>query len=227
MDQKECKKIVGYRAAELVEPNMTVGIGTGTTVHYFIEKLNERVKDGLVIQAVFSSKESEKEAAKGGIYPLDNTAEVEIDLTVDGADEIDPKFNMIKGGGGALTREKILAYSSKKMVVIVDQSKYVDVIGNQKLPVEILPFAHGITIHNIQKLGFIGELRKDENYDTYITDNSNFIFDIHLKEPLAHPQTIHQLLINIPGVVETGLFFDVATTLLVGKQDGAIAEYHL
>ena len=133
MNQETIKKAVGYKAAELIEEGMLVGLGTGTTVYYFIEKLIERVSNGLKIQAVSSSLHSAELGQKGGIPMVDINKLSYLDITVDGADEIDPKKRMIKGGGGALLREKILASMSREMVVVVDESKLSHHLGQKKL----------------------------------------------------------------------------------------------
>ncbi|MBI5274445.1 MAG: ribose 5-phosphate isomerase A [Chlamydiales bacterium] len=224
MDQNEQKKIVGYRAAELIEPHMLVGIGTGSTVHYFIQKLIEKVKLGLKIEVVFSSKASQLEAAYGNILPIKDEMAKEIDITIDGTDEIDPSFCMIKGGGGALLREKILASSSKQTVIIADSSKYVQQLGKQKIPIEILPFCFKATIKKITTLGFNGLLRQNQDTSIYLTDNGNYIYDLYLVSPLTYPRNLHFSLIQIPGVIETGIFFDVATKLLICDEKGNIKE---
>src|SRR3990167_1284623 len=183
MDQESMKKRAASEAAEWVESHMIVGLGTGSTVFHFIEKLIERCKNGLQIQAVSSSNNSSKQAEEGGIPLLDINTITTIDMTFDGADEIDPKKRMIKGGGGALLREKILADSSREMVVIVDETKIVDYLGQKaKLPLEILPFAYLATEQKIKKLGYAGEFRKTTNHLLYTTDNGNLIFDITLDD---------------------------------------------
>ena len=212
------KRAAGYAAAELVKDGMIVGIGTGSTVFFFIEKLIEKVGDGLIIKCVSSSNRSTEQAEEGGIAIVDAGEITEIDLTVDGADEIDPEGRMIKGGGGALLREKILASSSKEMVVIVDESKCVEKLGKFKLPVEIVPFAVESTIHRINKHGYLGTIREEK------TDNGNYIYDIHFESLRNDPEADHWKLIDIPGVVETGFFFNLAKKLIVGKTDGNIEE---
>lgn len=224
MEDNLAKKAVGYHAAELVESGMLLGIGTGSTVHYFIERLVQRVQDGLNVKAVFSSKASENEAAAGGIFPVENSEAVELDLTVDGADEISPFFDMIKGGGGALMREKIIATASKQMYVIVDESKCVKQLGKAPLPLEIIPFCFNSIIKKINELGFFGTVRRNTEHDYFITDNGNYIYDLNLDELVVDAKATHELLVKIPGVVETGLFFDVASRLFVGSMNGKVRE---
>ncbi|SRR5581483_2315365 len=216
------KKAVGYKAAELVENRMCIGLGTGTTAFYFIERLGQRCREGLKIQAVSSSTRSLEQAKKEGIPLLDIDATTTLDLTVDGADEIDPLKRMIKGAGGALVREKILAAMSREMVVIVDEKKLVSSLGKCKLPVEILPFAKTATLHHIQKAGYHGEFRKKSDGDAYVTDNNNLIIDIQFDSSRENPEEDHETLIRIPGVVDTGFFFNLAGRVIVGFTDGQV-----
>ena len=153
------KKEVGYKAAEFVENGMLVGLGTGTTTFYFIERLIQRCKEGLKIHAVASSSGSLEQARKGNIPLIDIDKVTALDLTVDGADQIDAQKRMIKGGGGALVREKIVAAMSRELIVIVDESKLVHALGKCKLPVEVLSFAKNATFQHIVKAGYHGEFR--------------------------------------------------------------------
>ncbi len=221
MQQDELKKAVGEKAAELVKDGMLVGLGTGSTASYFINSLIERVQHGLKISAVSSSERSSEMARKGGIEVLDINTITTIDLTIDGADEIDPQNRMIKGGGGALVREKIVASSSKQMVVILDESKLVETLGCFGLPVEILSFGYTATIHKINNRGYSGQLREKDG-KTYVTDNGNYIYDIHEPKQFANPENDHQILTLLPGVVDTGLFFNLPVRVLVGYKDGRV-----
>lgn len=222
MTKELIKKAVGYRAAELIQAGMLVGLGTGSTVFFFIEKLIQRCKEGLKIQAVASSSHSLSLARKGNIPLIDIEKITALDITIDGADEIDSKKRMIKGGGGAHVREKILANMSNEMMVIIDESKLVSELGRCKLPVEVLPFAHLTTLHMIKKAGYNGKLRKKSNNSFFITDNHNLIIDIHFDETRAHPEKDHETLIHIPGVVDTGFFFNLAGRVLIGFNDGQV-----
>ncbi len=224
MDEK-MKRAAGTRAAELIENGMLVGLGTGSTVFYFIERLIERVKGGLDIQVVSSSLRSEKQAREGGIPISDVNQVTSIHITVDGADEIDSEKRMIKGGGGALLREKILANTSREMVVIADETKVVDKLGKHPLPVEILPFGQEATIDKIKKLGFHGTLRKYPKDDLYMTDNGNLIYDIHFETLRDDPERDHEKLIHIPGVLETGFFFNLAGRVFIGKSNGEVDHW--
>lgn len=219
---EEMKKAAGYAAVDFIENGMLVGLGTGSTVFHFITRLIERVQEGLDIQVVSSSIRSETQAMEGGIPVVDINTITSIDLTVDGADEITPEKIMTKGGGGALLREKILANTSREMVVIIDEYKVVEKLGKHPLPVEILPFATKAIIDKIQKLGYRGSLREHNNDGSYVTDNGNHIYDIHFESLRADPEKDHEKLSRIPGVLETGFFFNLASRVLVGKTNGAV-----
>lgn len=214
------KKRVGTFAAELIEEGSLVGLGTGSTAYFFIERLAERCHSGLHIQAVASSHASYELAQKKGIPLADIDTLTHIDITVDGADAVDPQKRLIKGGGGALLREKIIATMSKEVIIIVDDSKLLKTLGSHPLPVEIVPFATQATKHQIEALGFTGTYRKTLDGSPFITDNHNLIFDI--TSPLSSPELVHTALMQLPGVVETGLFFNLATQILIGHADGTI-----
>ncbi|WP_172194523.1 ribose-5-phosphate isomerase RpiA [Saccharibacillus qingshengii] len=214
------KKLAAERAVEAIEDGMTVGLGTGSTAYYAIEKLGERVREGLTIRAVATSKRSEEQAIALGI-PIVPFAEVgRIDITIDGADEVDRSLQLIKGGGGALLREKIVAARSDKMFVIVGEDKRVDTLGAFPLPVEIVPFAHEWTLDALRSLGLKPELRMADG-EIYVTDNGNYIADCG-GVPITDPAALHASLNAIAGVVENGLFVDMAHTVIVGRADGSI-----
>ncbi|MCB1109494.1 MAG: ribose 5-phosphate isomerase A [Chlamydiia bacterium] len=222
---EEMKKAAGIAAAELVKNGMLVGLGTGSTVFHFINRLIERVQEGLSIQVVSSSIRSENQAKEGGIPLADINTITAIDLTVDGADEITPEKWMIKGGGGALLREKILANTSREMVVIVDESKVVEKLGKHPLPVEILPFATHAILDKIRKLGYQGNLRQQNKDGPYVTDNGNHIYDIYFESLRDDPERDHEKLSRIPGVLETGFFFNLAGRVFIGKSDGTVDHW--
>lgn len=217
----KAKAAVGKASAELVQDGMVVGLGTGSTAVYFIDHLASRYHQGLKIQAVATSQRSYDQAKSLGIPLLDINALTHIDITIDGADEIDPKKRMIKGGGGALLREKIIAYMSQEMVVIVDENKVVPSLGAFPLPIEIVPFAFSATLHHINEMGYHGILRKTSERP-YITDNGNFIYDVKLKYPCQDPEKVHADIRSIPGVVDTGFFFNLAGRVLVGNENGKV-----
>lgn len=221
MELMNIKKLVGEKAADLVQEGMTVGLGTGSTAYWAIMKLGERVKEGLRITAIATSKDSES-LAKELKIPLVSFGEIDqIDLTIDGADEVDPNLNLIKGGGGALLREKIVAAASKKVVIIVDETKQVKQFGAFPLPVEVVPFGVESTKAKIEKLGFTVEIRRTEGNDRFTTDNGNLILDCAF-DRIEHPESISQDLNGIPGVVENGLFIQMADIVYVGYGNGEI-----
>lgn len=219
---EEAKKAAGRKAAEWIEKGMIVGLGSGSTAGYFIESLIERCRKGLSIQAVASSHASAKAAQKGGIEVIDINSVPRIDITVDGADEIDPQKRMIKGGGGAHLREKILANASRELVIIVDESKLVPALGHAKLPVEIVFYGSPATRSKIEHLGFSGKWRTNADHTLFITDNGNLLFDIHFPSPPPHPEAIDEQLRRIPGVIDTGFFFHLAGRVIVGYPDGQV-----
>ncbi len=222
MSHDMMKQRAAYLAAQWVKDDMLVGIGTGSTTQFFIDALSKRCHQGLRINAVCSSVASYARAKKENIPLIDDHQVTAIDMTFDGADEIDAQKRMIKGGGGALTREKILANASREMVVLVDETKKVAQLGGEKLPVEILSFAHVATIAKIRTLGFRGELRLHSDGRPFQTDNGNLIYDIEFQKPRSTPEKDHERLIHIPGVVETGYFFNLAGRVLIGMSSGEV-----
>lgn len=222
MTFKNAKKVVGYAAADLIEDGMSVGLGTGSTALFFIERLSERCRNGLRISALATSKTSHQIASQGGIPLIDIEGLKSLDITVDGADEIDQNQQMIKGGGGALLREKIAAAMSREMVVIVDSSKIKEYLGAFPLPVEILPFAHHATINHLNELGYEGQIRQTAENTPYFTDNGNLIYDIKLPYPCQNPHDDNRTIRSVPGVIETGFFLNMADRILVGYPDGEV-----
>ena len=221
VSQDVAKTHAAEAAAKLIQDGMIVGLGTGSTSTLFIKKLGQRCREGLRITAVASSIRS-YDLAKSLSIPLADINLLEkIDVTVDGADEVDHQLRLIKGGGGALLREKIVACMSREMIVIVDESKVVDNIGSFPLPIEIIPFASKATLFHIEKLGLQGTIRKLETGGPYITDNGNYIYDVSPNSLKGDLELLNQSLINIPGVIETGFFFGIASKVIVGLASGA------
>lgn len=216
------KKAAGKAAADLVQEGMLVGLGTGSTAAFFIEALGKRCQEGLKISAVATSQASARQAQLLGIPLKDSADVVLLDVTIDGADEIDHHKNMIKGGGGALLREKLLALASREMIVIVDETKLVDQLGDVAVPVEIIPFLYHSTLQHLDHLGYQGTLRCNRDDTLFITDNGNYIFDIVYKEPILDPVQQHEHLRKIPGVIETGFFFGIAGRVVIGYEDGFV-----
>lgn len=223
MDVDIAKQAAAKEAALLVHDGMIVGLGTGSTAEYFIRALAKRVQEQrLRIQTVASSLRSAELAKELGLSVLDIDQAPRIDLTIDGADEVDPQRQMIKGAGGAHTREKILATASLRMVAIVDENKCVSQLGEKgKLPVEILPYGAMQTSEKIKALGLNGAWRQAKDGTRWRSDNGNYIFDVALKTPPKDPKKLHEELCQIPGVIETGFFLNVASEIIVGKSDGS------
>lgn len=199
---------------------MVIGLGTGSTAAFFIAHLIKRCKQGLRVKAVATSDASEKQARLGGIPLLDVNAVTSLDLVIDGADQIDRKKRLIKGAGGALTREKIIAAMGKEMIVIADESKQVDQLGRCLLPVEVIPFGLEAIRSQLAALGYQGKWRQRAEGSFYLTDNGNRILDIDLPSPLDNPEKSHSEIRAVPGVLETGFFFNLATRIVIGKSDG-------
>ena len=216
------KKSAARKAADFIENGQIVGLGTGSTAIYFIEALIERCKQGLQVKAVPSSRHSSDRARDGGIEVLDINEAPRVDITVDGADEIDPKKRMIKGRGGAHVREKILASSSNEMVVIVDETKLVKHLGTALLPVEILFYGSPATRQKIEDLGFSGKWWMNPDETLFISENGNLIYDIAFESPPIDPEEEHAKLLQIPGVIDTGFFFDLAGRIVAGYRDGSV-----
>lgn len=216
----KAKKLTGEKAAEYIEDGMIIGLGTGSTAYYAIKKVGEMVRNGLKVKAVPTSKETAELAKEEGIE-LVELAEVEsLDLTIDGADEVDPDFNLIKGGGGALLREKIVASATDKLIIVVDESKLVEHLGAFPLPVEITPFSWQYTQKMIEKFSCRSEIRKEDG-EIFVTDNDNYILDCNFGK-IEDPVKITVELNKLPGVVENGIFAEMAEIVVVGYNDGHI-----
>jgi ribose 5-phosphate isomerase A len=220
--QDQLKLQAAKRALEFVEPGMTVGLGSGSTATLWIKLLGERVRDhGLRIRAVASSQASEALGRSYGI-PFTNFHEcVQLDVTVDGADEIAPGLALIKGGGGKLLREKIVASATKRFVIVADRSKLVDKLGNFPLPVEVIQMAMPLVSGALRELGFTPTVRVNKDGSNYVTDEGNLILDCSGKR-IEDPYTLATEIDSIVGVVEHGLFLNMADLALVadGTQVG-------
>ncbi len=214
------KEVVGKEAVKYVEEGMIVGLGTGSTVFYFVHALADRVKEGLNIQMVSTSIQTVELAKSLGL----NIKELEeidhIDLAIDGVDEIDKNFNAIKGGGAALFREKIVADIAKEVIWIYDESKDVEKLGKFNLPVEILPFGYSHTVRKLTEAGLNPVIRKKDG-EILITDNHNYIADLHLGYGFDIEE-VKEKLANIVGVVEHGLFLNMCKLCIKGTPEGAV-----
>jgi len=215
------KEVAGREAADSIEDGTTVGLGTGSTVHFSILRLAERIRaGGLELRCVPTSLDTERKARSLAI-PLVALDEVEaIDLTIDGADEIDPRFDMIKGGGGALLREKVVASLSRREAIVVGANKVVPRLGTTfPLPVEVVPFAATPVARALARLGCTPALRTAAG-KPYVTDNGNAILDCRFADGIADAASLERRIASIPGVVESGLFVGLAHVLYVGRDDG-------
>ncbi|RKN80449.1 ribose-5-phosphate isomerase RpiA [Paenibacillus ginsengarvi] len=215
----ESKRIAGEKALEYVQDGMTLGLGTGSTVYWTIVKLAERVKEGLRVRCVSTSNDTERLAASLGITLIGIDRIDELDLTIDGADEADPALNLIKGGGGALLREKMVASISKRLIIVADETKYVDELGKFPLPVEIVTFGWETTMRQLSKAYPCTPVLRMKDNVPFVTDNGHYIADCRFTA-IPGPERIHSELNTIPGVVENGLFVHMADTLIIGRSDG-------
>ncbi|MEL6135081.1 MAG: ribose-5-phosphate isomerase RpiA [Bacteroidota bacterium] len=216
------KKAAGEYAATFVKAGMNVGLGTGSTAYYTIKALGARVREGLDIIGYPTSKATEQLATEEGITLGDVTKVARLDIAIDGADEFDPQLDLIKGGGGALLREKIIADLADVFLVVVDDAKKVAHLGKFPLPVEVVPFGWEIIQRKIIQLGVKATLRQ-EAHRPFVTDNQNYILDCHFGT-IEQTTDLHQMLIQMIGVVETGLFIQMADRVIVGYQNGQIEE---
>ncbi len=221
------KENAAFAAMDYVEDGMTIGLGTGSTAKYFVELLAEEIADGLVVRCIETSEQTRRQAESLGV-PLIPFEQVDrIHLTVDGADEVDPNGTLIKGGGAALLREKIIANASDHMVVIADPSKQVDRLGKFPLPVEVTPFGYTITAKKVyDALVASGierprvELRAQPGGRLVTTDGGNHILDCHCGR-IPDAEALAARLSSLPGVVEHGLFIGIARTVIIGNENGA------
>lgn len=216
MAHEEEKRAAAEASLRFLKDGQIVGIGTGSTVEYFIAMLGKRVKEGLKIRGIPTSERSRQQAAELGIALTTLDECPEIDVTVDGADEVDPQLRLIKGGGGALLREKIVASASKQVVIIADSSKQVPVLGKFALPVEVIKFAQNVVARKIEKLGAKVSLRCAPDGEPFLTDENNHILDCHFGQ-IADPDRLAGQLSDMPGIVEHGLFIGMASVVLVAK----------
>ena len=225
MSPDQRKRQAAARAVEEVRDGMKLGLGTGSTAKHFVELLGERVRAGLQVIGVPTSEATRADAERCGIR-LTTLDELDrLDLTIDGTDEVDPALNLIKGGGGALLREKIVAAASDRMIVIADDSKWVECLGRFPLPVEVIPFGLSATRRGMERVftaaGVTGEMRIRQTADghAFVTDGGHWIIDAHLGAIPDAPR-LADLLASIPGVVEHGLFIGLASTVVLAGSEG-------
>lgn len=215
----DAKQRAGERSVEFIEDGMTVGLGTGSTAYWVVERLGARVREGLSVRCVPTSRRTQEQARGLGI-PLVTFADVQqLDIAIDGADEIGPRLALIKGGGGALLREKLVAASALRFVVVADASKRVEVLGRFPLPVEVVPFAWEVTARRVAEVLKVEPVpRRDSSGAVYVTDNGNYILDCRCGE-IPDPEQTERELKLLTGVVECGLFVRMADLAVVATDN--------
>ena len=217
----QLKRAAAEFAAGLVENGMLVGLGTGSTAYHLVAALGKRVQEGLRITGVPTSEQTASQARSLGIPLSDLGEHPQLDLTIDGADEVEAgSLNLLKGLGGALLREKIVASASKRLIIIVDESKIVDRLGSRApVPVEVIPFGWQSAATRLRDMGATPVLRKNAKGETFVTDGGHYILDCAFG-PIAHVETVAENLDRTVGVVEHGLFLGMASRVLIGKPSG-------
>ncbi|KAJ4960804.1 hypothetical protein NE237_020714 [Protea cynaroides] len=229
LTQEELKQIAAYKAVEFVESGMVLGLGTGSTAKYAIERIGELLHQGKLknIVGIPTSKQTHEQALSLGIPLSDLDSHSIVDLAIDGADEVDPYLNLVKGRGGSLLREKMIEGASRKFVVIVDESKMVPYIGGSHLamPVEIVPFCWKFTAERLQRLfedsGCVAKLRTYKDSDEpFVTDNANYIVELYFEKDIGDLNAASDSILRLPGVVEHGMFLNMASTVIVAGELG-------
>ena len=218
------KQRAAEAAVEYVKDGMIVGLGTGSTTEFAVKKLGERVRDGLAIRGIPTSDVTKVQAEEEGIPLIDFSETMYIDLTIDGADEIDINLNMIKGGGAALLREKIVASASKEEIIIVSHEKFVKQLGSFPLPVEVIPFGWQVIFNQLETLGGSPDLRLKQG-QPLLTDQGNYIIDCRFRQIIDASQ-LEQRLNMIPGVVENGLFTGLCTRMIMAEGEKIVVKEH-
>ncbi|CAF2142882.1 hypothetical protein BRARA_B03035 [Brassica rapa] len=229
LTQDELKRIAAYKAVDFVESGMVLGLGTGSTAKHAVARIGELLRQGKLsnIVGIPTSKKTQEQALSLGIPLSDLDAHPVIDLSIDGADEVDPHLNLVKGRGGSLLREKMIEGASKKFVVIVDETKMVKHIGGSKLalPVEVVPFCWKFTAEKLREVmegyGCEAKLRLGgEEGKAFVTDNGNYIVDMYLEKDMGDLGAVSDAILRLPGVVEHGMFLDMASTVIVAGELG-------
>jgi len=217
---QQLKKKAAERAVSHVKDGMVLGLGTGSTVYYAILRIAELVREGWDLRGVPTSIQTQKLALEHGVPLTDLEKDPVLDLTIDGADEVDPSLNLIKGLGGALLREKIVASASKIEIIVVDDSKMVDRLGTKcPLPVEVLPFSASTCVEHLERLGAEPRFRKRDG-NTCITDEENHILDCWFPSGIGDPVSLERQINTIPGVIENGLFLGLTHRVVVASENG-------
>lgn len=229
LSQDELKKIAAYKAVEYVESGMVIGLGTGSTAKHAVDRIGELLRQGKLknIVGIPTSKKTHEQAVSCGIPLSDLDTYPVVDLAIDGADEVDPFLNLVKGRGGSLLREKMIESACKKFIVIVDESKMVKYLGGSGLamPVEVIPFCWKFSAERLRKLfeyaGCVAKLRTfPENGEPFVTDNGNYIVDLYFKKDIGDLNAASDAILRLPGIVEHGMFLGMATTLIIAGELG-------
>ena len=219
-DLDSLKQSAALKAIEFVRDGTVIGLGTGSTTRHMIIALGEKVREGVRLTGVPTSQETASLAKQSGIPLIDSESRWEIDVAIDGADQVDPNFNLIKGGGGALLKEKIVAASAKQFIVMVDYTKQVSVLGGSfPLPIEVVPFGWGNTVRTIEAITRSRVVLRERNGVPFKTEAGHLIVDVHIT-CIDRPGELETTLNLIPGVVETGLFVGLTNVLIVGTPTG-------
>ena len=216
------KQLSAEAACDYVKDGMIVGLGTGTTAEFAVRKIGKLVRDGLSIRGIPTSKRTKELAEAEGIPLIDFSESMFIDLTIDGADEIDGNLNMIKGGGAALLQEKIVASVSKAEIIVVNMTKLVDQLGAFPLPVEVIPFGWQVVFNQLESLHGNPDLRLNKG-QPQVTDQGNYIIDCHFRK-IENPKLLEHQLNMIPGVVENGLFINLCTKMILADGEQLIVK---
>jgi ribose 5-phosphate isomerase A len=224
-DLDSLKKAAAMKAVEFVRDGMIVGLGTGSTAKHMVIALGEKVRAGMQLRGVPTSQETAVLAKQSGISLIEAENRWEIDVAIDGADQVDPGFNLIKGGGGALLKEKIVAASARQFIVLIDHTKQVSVLGGSfPLPIEIVPFGWGSTARAIESLTKSPVALRERNGAPFKTEAGNLIVDVHIAR-IDQPRDMEIALNQIPGIVETGLFVGRTNVLIIGTPQGVRTEH--
>ncbi|MCA9727529.1 MAG: ribose 5-phosphate isomerase A [Candidatus Eisenbacteria bacterium] len=226
------KENAARRALELVRTGMALGLGTGSTANCLVRALGGEVREGRLsdLRCVATSRATARLAEAEGLHVVTLEEQPMLDLTLDGADEVDPEWNLIKGGGGSLLREKIVAQASRQLAILIDDSKMVRHLGERwSLPIEVVPFGWKTHLSHLEDLGGKPRLRLRSDGEPFVTDEGNFTLDVDFSgagagRGLSVPETLHRDLLRRAGIVETGLFLGMASFLIVGTEDGATLD---
>lgn len=225
LSSEEIKQLVAKQAAQVVTNNMTIGIGSGSTVYWLIMELGQRIRQGLFFRAVPTSKKTAALAAQQNIPLADLNSVDRIDLTIDGADEIDPHLQLIKGGGGALLQEKMVGAASRELLIIADHTKLVEQLGKFPLPLDVIPFGWKQVQRRMQESYHIEATLRMKDAEPFVTDHGNYILDCHFQQ-IEHADKLTYELNGIPGVTENGLFINMADLAVIGYPDGTTETLH-